>query len=124
VLAGGVLLAGLALFGMHRSHPRAYRLRLDTVSESVCYYGSAWNQGPIELPADGVVDANGQRTITLTNEYDYRDGCTWAVREVLRPISATEYSYQYSERPVSCHWCARPGRACPRSGVVTLEPIY
>jgi hypothetical protein len=123
-VAAAVLLVGLTMLLMHRPHAKAYRLRLDTISDEKCYYGSAWNQGPIELPAEGLLSVRAQRSITLTNEYDFRDGCTWAVREVLRPLDEVRYSYEYTERPISCRWCARPGRACPRSGVVTLEAVY
>jgi hypothetical protein len=123
-LVGGALLAGgLALAGLSAptraidATPTAYRLSLDTASDPICYYGSAWNDGDVFLSHD----ASDGRTVTLTSRYDFQDGCTWEATETLTP-NGGGYSYEYSEHYVSCRPGASPGIACARHGAVTVTP--
>jgi hypothetical protein len=125
VKLGGVLLAGGALMLAWPSSPStapepsgSYRLALQTESDAVCYYGSAWNDGDVVLSHD----ASDGRTVTLTSRYDFEDGCTWEVTEVLTP-SGEQYAYEYTERVVACRPGARAATACTRTGVVTVSPV-
>jgi hypothetical protein len=97
--------------------PTAYRLTLETRSNPICYYGSAWNDGDVFLSHD----ARDGRAVTLTSRYDFQDGCTWEAVERLTP-NGSGYSYSYTERHVSCREGARPGIACARHGHVTVTP--
>jgi hypothetical protein len=96
----------------------AYRLALQSESDPACYYGSAWNDGDVVLTHDG----SDGRTITLTNRYDFEDGCTWEATEVLTP-AGSGYAYAYSERVVGCRMGASPAIACARSGSVSTTPV-
>jgi hypothetical protein len=121
---GGALVAGAFLVGGWRAATvvdgaavAAYRLRLDTTSNPVCYYDSAWNDGDVYLSHD----AGDGRTVTLTSRYDFRDGCTWEATETLTP-RGRDYAYAYSERLISCRPGKRHGRACARHGTVSVTP--
>ena len=68
LLAGGLALAGLSggPRAIDATTPTAYRLSLDTVSDPICYYGSAWNDGDVFLSHD----ASDGRPVTLTSRYE------------------------------------------------------
>lgn len=119
LLAGGLALAGLSgePHAIDAATPTAYRLSLDTVSDPICYYGSAWNDGDVFLSHD----ASDGRPVTLTSRYEFQDGCTWEATETLTP-NGSGYSYDYSEHYVSCRPGASPGIACARHGSVTVTP--
>jgi hypothetical protein len=125
VLVGGALLAGGLGLALLASDPRpldapppaAYRLTLDTESNPICYYGSAWNDGDVFLSHD----ASDGRIVTLTSRYDFQDGCTWEAVETLTPNGKSGYSYDYAERYVSCRAGASPGIACARRGTVSVS---
>jgi len=120
LLAGGLMLSSLApsRCALDAPSPAAYRLALETASDPICYYGSAWNDGDVFLSHD----ASDGRSVTLTSRYDFEDGCTWEATETLTP-SGAGYSYDYAERFVSCRSGARPALACARHGsvIVTRE---
>jgi hypothetical protein len=128
LVLGGALLAGgalaMAIGPMCPLSPScppttgSYRLALQSESDPACYYGSAWNDGDVVLAHD---NSDG-RTITLTNRYDFEDGCTWEATEVLTPGGAG-YSYVYTERVVGCRIGATPAIACARTGSVTATPV-
>ena len=125
---GGALLAGGALaMAIGPTSPltvacpaasTSFRLALQSESDPACYYGSAWNDGDVVLAHD----ASDGRTITLTNRYDFEDGCTWEATEVLTP-SGSGYAYAYSERVVGCRIGATPAIACARTGTVSATPV-
>jgi hypothetical protein len=96
---------------------QAYRLVLDTESDPVCVYGSAWNDGDVFIQHD----ASDGKTVKFTSRYNFQDGCVWEATETLTP-SESGYDYDYSEHPVECKRHARPGLACPRKGHVTVVP--
>lgn len=119
LLLGGVFAASVGSSSRPTPAPASgYRLVLETESDPACYYGSAWNDGDVMLAHD----ASDGRTVTLTNRYDFEDGCTWEATEVLTPSSGEGYTYEYSERPVSCQDGATPAIACSRHGVVAVVP--
>lgn len=126
VRLGGALLLGGALAASvaPSSQPApqsvsGYRLVLEADSSNPsCYYGSAWNDGDVMLSHD----ASDGRTVTLTSRYDFEDGCTWEAKEVLTPSSGDGYTYEYTERVVSCPEGAKPDLACRRHGVVAVVP--
>lgn len=115
LLAGGALLMAQAPIQPVAAPTSAYRLSLRTESDRACYYGSAWNEGDVLLAHD----AGDGRVVTLTGRYDFEDGCTWEVTEVLTP-AGSGYAYSYSERPVACALGATPAPACSRSGTVDV----
>jgi hypothetical protein len=126
---GGALLAAGALAmtigptcplttGCPSAAMTSYRLALQSESDPACYYGSAWNDGDVVLAHDG----SDGRTITLTNRYDFEDGCTWEATELLTPNGGSGYAYSYSERVVGCRVGATPAIACARSGSVSTTP--
>jgi len=117
LLAGGALLLAQAPLESAMAPSSGYRLSLHTQSARACYYGSAWNEGDVLLSHD----ASDGRTVTLSGRYDFEDGCTWEVTEVLTP-NGSGYSYAYREQPISCAIGSRPAVACTRSGSVDVTP--
>jgi hypothetical protein len=117
LLLGGVLAASVAPSPRAQPSAGGYRLVLETTAQPGCYYGSAWNDGDVVLTHD----ASDGRTVTLTNRYDYADGCTWEASEVLTP-DGDGYRYEYKEHIVECSAEAAVGIACPRVGHVTVVP--
>ncbi len=116
LLTFGALLAGPASRPAPATRtPSAYRLSLETRSDPVCTYGSAWNEGDVFLSHD----ASDGRVVSLTSRYEYKDGCTWEAVETLTP-RGHGYIYDYRERHVACRAGARPGVACVRRGSVTV----
>jgi hypothetical protein len=97
----------------------SYVFELESVDDPDCYYGSAFNGGPVVFGNDG----SDQQPIVLTQTYDWQDGCTWESREVLTPRGARVYSYEYTEHVVSCEPDATPARACTRRGAVTVAAL-
>jgi hypothetical protein len=117
----GLLLAGAAFIVERRPAPSGWALVLDAPREAQCYYGSQWNDGPVQITE---AQARGHASIVFEHEFPFEDGCTWRSVETLRPIADARYSYQYEERVVSCTEGSRPADPCPLTGVVTVEPVY
>ena len=117
VLAVGAL-ALLAGFHLRHAPSGHYRLELEVTQEGEdgCFYGSPWYTG---APETSRIDSS----ITFQTRYDYVDGCTWESTETLVPVGEGKFSYQYSERMLSCDEDSEPGYACARSGIVTAVPI-
>jgi hypothetical protein len=119
-----IVAAGLASLSpcriANRSRPpRSYRLVLDAPSDPSCFYATTFEEGPFIVSHDG----SDGRSVHFSRQYEWRDGCTWEAREALSPQGAALYSYSYAERAVACPPGAAPARACPRVGVVTVEPM-
>jgi hypothetical protein len=120
---GGALLLGGILSWSMMGKPRpqigvSYRLELTVESndDPDCFYSSAWADGDVVLTHD----QNDGKTVTLTNRYDFIDGCTWEAQEVLTP-ERDGYAYEYREHIVRCQGDLR-GTACPRHGHVAVVP--
>jgi hypothetical protein len=114
-------LAGWVLTPCHceLSAPHAaFTYQLETEDDPDCYYGSAFNGGPVVMATDG----SDREPIVLSQSYEWQDGCTWEAREVLTPRGARLYSYEYSEQVVACEPGATPARACTRVGLVNVTP--
>jgi hypothetical protein len=126
VIGGALLLLAVPLGGYLASSRcaitamshTAFTYQLEAEDDPDCYYGSAFNGGPVVMATDG----SDREPIVLSQSYEWQDGCTWEAREVLTPHGARLYGYEYSEQVVACEQGAVPARACTRHGVVTVTP--
>ena len=123
VAIGGLLL-GLTVFAPSFTSATttksvsSHRLVLHTVYEPSAIYLSAWRNGDVNVQFE-----NGDlRPITFRVRATIPDGCRWEGTETLVPIDEKSFTYEYSERILSCP----PGtestyRETPRVGIVTVE---
>jgi hypothetical protein len=121
VVVGGLLL-GLTAFGpsflSSDSELVTKRLVLHTVHEPTAIYLSAWRNGDVSVQ----LEDGDLRPITFRVRGTIPDGCRWEGTETLIPIDHKTFTYEYSERILSCP----PGtestyRKTPRTGLVTVE---
>lgn len=119
ILAISLLLIGgaVALRGHPTPSAAAYRLYLSAPEDPRCYYGSAWNAGPVVANKD----PRSGRT-TYVRQFQFVDGCYWQATETLVPMDNGAVFYDYEEHVLSCSPGSRPAATCPRQGVVTVEP--
>ena len=120
VVVGGLLL-GLGAFAtikMPSSELVTKRLVLHTVQEPNAIYLSAWRNGDVRVQLE-----NGElRPITFRVRATFPDGCRWEGTETLIPIDHNTFTYDYSERILSCPPTTESTyRKTPRSGLVTVE---
>ena len=109
--------AGAALL-LHRPQPQPYRLVLDAPEELGCNYVSAFTDGDVVVDHDPM-----QGELVYTRENPWIDGCTWRSVERLSPLGDGRMAYSYTEQAISCPAGHVPVRACPRTGIVTVEPM-
>jgi hypothetical protein len=116
VVALGLVIGAAALWSARSPRaPRLSWLELEVASEASCFYGSAWNDGPVF-----VVRGDVASPLVFTRRFAWIDGCTWEATETLTPIGAGTYRYRYVEQPASCSDSPYP--ACTREGIVTARP--
>lgn len=118
ILGISLLLIGGALALHRRPTPSgaAYRLYLSAPEDPRCYYGSAWNEGPVVATQD----PRSGRT-TYVRKFQFVDGCFWQATETLVPMDNGTVLYDYEEHVLSCTPGAVPAAICPRQGVVVVE---
>ncbi|HEX2573658.1 MAG TPA: hypothetical protein VH877_29175 [Polyangia bacterium] len=119
ILGISLLLIGgaVALRGQTPPSAAAYRLYLSAPEDPRCYYGSAWNEGPVV----STKDPRSGRT-SYVRKFQFVDGCYWQATETLVPMDNGTVFYDYEEHVLSCNPGAVPAATCPRQGFVTVEP--
>ena len=121
-IAVGGLLLGLAVvapsFASQSTKVSSHRLKLHTITEPNAIYLSAWRNGDVNVQFE-----NGElRPITFRVRATIPDGCRWEGTETLVPIDHRSYTYEYSERILSCpEGTETTYRETPRVGIVTVE---
>src|SRR5687768_3977093 len=121
VVLGGLLL-GTAIvapsFASQSSNLTSHRLVLHTVEEPTAIYLSAWRNGDVNVQFE-----NGElRPITFRVRATIPDGCRWEGTETLVPIDHRSFTYEYSERILSCpDGTESTYRETPRVGIVTVQ---
>src|SRR6476619_2988601 len=63
------------------------------------HFGSQWN---LDMPVLVSHDASDGKAVVFHHRWPYIDGCYWESTERLVPISATQYSYSYTDHAVDC----------------------
>lgn len=121
VVVGGLLLGAAAVapsFASHDAELTTHRLVLHTVSRADAIYLSAWRNGDLNVQFE-----NGElRPITFRVRATIPDGCRWEGTETLVPIDHKTFSYEYTDRLLSCPDGGTGNyEPTPRVGVVTVE---
>lgn len=94
------------------------RLVLHTVWEPTAIYLSAWRNGDVNVQ----LESGELRPITFRVRATIPDGCRWEGTETLVPIDHRSFTYEYSERILSCpEGTESTYRETPRVGLVTVE---
>ena len=122
VVVGGLLLGLTAMAPSFASQDTSElvsrRLVLHTVHEPSAIYLSAWRNGDVNVQFE-----NGElRPITFRVRATLPDDCRWEGTETLVPIDHRSFTYEYSERILSCpDGTESTYRETPRVGIVTVQ---